>query len=88
MSGRRDRRAPTAVAGGNPFVGPDQPFGHRVFVIDEALHLDARFGFQNDNIDSLLAELVGKGAAAGAGADDDDNRVIVVVVGYGGNLAV
>ena len=41
---------------------------HRPFVVDEVGVLEARPGLEHDDIDAVLAELVGKRPAAGARA--------------------
>ncbi len=49
-------------------------------VVDEIFMLDARTGFENDDIDALLRQLVAQSAAAGTGTDDDDHAVVVEIV--------
>ena len=69
--------APAARRGAH--VGPGELGEALPFVVDEVLDLDARAGFEDDDLDALLRELVAERAAAGAGADDHDHAVVIQI---------
>ena len=41
--------------------------------------LDARTGFENDDLDALLRKLVAQRSAAGAGAHDHDHAAVIQI---------